>query len=624
MSGSDLVATLEQLGLGVLVDTNAGLLMPALAVLALLGVVYFSALACMGDAMPRQPRARTKREVLRNADSILDSGGFSMLPWLDSMHDVSGTGAADGWFMALAAIVIYWILGTIVVNVERSGSPFSDDGVFWWRLVSGLWSLGLAFLAFAAVFSLAFVFQSAVVIAGVRPPMAVQIAFQVVLENGMLAAAVWYAYYGDAKDWPWTQKAGLLLEVAVLVLKAHSYLAVNGALSRGSLAGFAASSTALDAMVELEGGAEEADAAARAERSAVEARQRATRDQHDGDSHADDGTSSDSEEEDARQGGSGHNTRSSSTRRRRRRPAAAAAATESPASPVTRRSAAKAAKAADQATASPHDDSSAPRLTQTPSHGADISYPDNVTLADFVRFACAPTVVYSPNFPSTAAFRPLYLLEKVVFAAILLFAALETAIQFVLPVVADLGRAHAAGSPLPAGLVMARMVVPLTALMLLLFFLVFDVLFNAFAEFTLFGDRRFYGDWWNSTSFAEFSRKWNRPVHTWLLHHVYLPLQEAGLGSAVARYGTFAVSIAAHELLLHGFFGFAAPWLLVFSLFQFPLFTIMRLPIFKGKRLGNLVFWFGMALGVPLVGSLYLNDFCKSEPGSCIMTPAAA
>ncbi len=441
------------------------------------------------------------------------------------------------------------ILGTIVVNVERSGSPFSDDGVFWWRLVSGLWSLGLAFLAFAAVFSLAFVFQSAVVIAGVRPPMAVQIAFQVVLENGMLAAAVWYAYYGDAKDWPWTQKAGLLLEVAVLVLKAHSYLAVNGALSRGSLAGFAASSTALDAMVELEGGAEEADAAARAERSAVEARQRATRDQHDGDSHADDGTSSDSEEEDARQGGSGHNTRSSSTRRRRRRPAAAAAATESPASPVTRRSAAKAAKAADQATASPHDDSSAPRLTQTPSHGADIAYPDNVTLADFVRFACAPTVVYSPNFPSTAAFRPLYLLEKVVFAAILLFAALETAIQFVLPVVADLGRAHAAGSPLPAGLVMARMVVPLTALMLLLFFLVFDVLLNAFAEFTLFGDRRFYGDWWNSTSFAEFSRKWNRPVHTWLLHHVYLPLQEAGLGSAVARYGTFAVSIAAHELV---------------------------------------------------------------------------
>ena len=85
----------------------------------------------------------------------------------------------------------------------------------------------------------------------------------------------------------------------------------------------------------------------------------------------------------------------------------------------------------------------------------------------------------------------------------------------------------------------------------------------------------------------------------------------------------FVVVRAAFAQLLHGFFGFAAPWLLVFSLFQFPLFTIMRLPIFKGKRLGNLVFWFGMALGVPLVGSLYLNDYCKAEPASCIMAPPA-
>lgn len=425
--------------------------------------------------------------------------------------------------------------------MERNGSPFSDDGVFWWRLVSGLWSLGLAFLAFAAVFALAFVYQLAVVIMGVRPPLFVQVAFQVVLENGMLAAAVWYAYYGDAKDWPWTQKAGLLFEVAVLALKAHSYLAVNGALSHGSLAGFAASGTALDEMVELEGGAEEADAAAKAERSAIEARQRVAQDQHESDSHADDDSSSDDETEAAQQGGTGHNTRASSTRRRRRRAAAV------PSPPAKRRAQAKAAK--PHAATVSHDDSAAPRLTQTPSNGADVAYPDNVTVADFIRFACAPTVVYSPNFPSTAAFRPLYLLEKAVFAAILLFAALETAVQFLLPVVSDLGRAHAEATPIPAGLVMARMVVPLTALMLLLFFLVFDVVLNAFAELTLFGDRRFYGDWWNSTSFAEFSRKWNRPVHTWLLHHVYLPLQGAGLGTAVARYGTFAVSIAAHELV---------------------------------------------------------------------------
>ena len=69
--------------------------------------------------------------------------------------------------------------------------------------------------------------------------------------------------------------------------------------------------------------------------------------------------------------------------------------------------------------------------------------------------------------------------------------------------------------------------------------------------------------------------------------------------------------------VVHGFFGLISPWLLLFSLFQFPLFTIMRLPIFKGKRLGNLVFWFGMALGVPLVGALYLNEYCHKYNDWC-------
>jgi len=46
--------------------------------------------------------------------------------------------------------------------------------------------------------------------------------------------------------------------------------------------------------------------------------------------------------------------------------------------------------------------------------------------------------------------------------------------------------------------------------MLLAFFLVFEVILNAIAEVTRFADRRFYADWWNSTGFDEFSRKWNQ------------------------------------------------------------------------------------------------------------------
>lgn len=146
---------------------------------------------------------------------------------------------------------------------------------------------------------------------------------------------------------------------------------------------------------------------------------------------------------------------------------------------------------------------------------------------------------------------------------------------------------------------------------------IFEVICNAFAELTGLADRRFYDDWWNSTSFTEFSRKWNKPVHNWLLHHVYLPMQEAGIPQDSARSITFAVSILAHEALIVGFLGLSSPWLLLFSCFQFPLMSIMRLPIFKGKRLGGLIFWFGMVLGIPLVLVLYISGLCRREASWC-------
>lgn len=92
--------------------------------------------------------------------------------------------------------------------------------------------------------------------------------------------------------------------------------------------------------------------------------------------------------------------------------------------------------------------------------------------------------------------------------------------------------------------------------------------------------RAFYDDWYNATSFAEFSRKWNKPVHEWLLRHVYLDLMRrrttqsssspessssgggssgtsgssggggggGGLSPTLALYATYLLSIAAHEV----------------------------------------------------------------------------
>lgn len=129
--------------------------------------------------------------------------------------------------------------------------------------------------------------------------------------------------------------------------------------------------------------------------------------------------------------------------------------------------------------------------------------------------------------------------------------------------------------------------------------------------------RAFYSNWWDSTTFTYFSRTWNRPVHEWLLKHCYIAAQNAGLKASQAQYLTFGVSILVHEIVINGMFGFISPWLLLFSCFQFPLMSIMRASVFKGKRLGNFVFWIGLILGVPLISVLYSREYCIRHPGAC-------
>lgn len=54
------------------------------------------------------------------------------------------------------------------------------------------------------------------------------------------------------------------------------------------------------------------------------------------------------------------------------------------------------------------------------------------------------------------------------------------------------------------------------------FLTIFEVVTNIYAELTGFEDRQFYQDFWNSTNFDEYSRKWNKLVHEFLYRHFYL------------------------------------------------------------------------------------------------------
>jgi hypothetical protein len=67
-----------------------------------------------------------------------------------------------------------------------------------------------------------------------------------------------------------------------------------------------------------------------------------------------------------------------------------------------------------------------------------------------------------------------------------------------------------------------REMLPSILLIMVMFVMTFECFTNFFAEITKLDHREFYEDWWNSTTFEEFNRKWNKPVHTFLYRHVYL------------------------------------------------------------------------------------------------------
>jgi sterol O-acyltransferase len=163
---------------------------------------------------------------------------------------------------------------------------------------------------------------------------------------------------------------------------------------------------------------------------------------------------------------------------------------------------------------------------------------------------------------------------------------------------------------------LADLLLPTTAMILLVFFTAFECVLNGAAELTRFGDRATYGAWWNASSFSEFSRQWNKPVHEFLLRHIYLDALRRQWRPAAALYLTYAVSIVAHEVVLWG--GLSpvtpTPYLALLSLAQFPLMTLLRLPIFRGKRLGNAVFWVGLTFGVTLTLALYAMEVTPQAP----------
>jgi sterol O-acyltransferase len=227
-------------------------------------------------------------------------------------------------------------------------------------------------------------------------------------------------------------------------------------------------------------------------------------------------------------------------------------------------------------------------------------YPHNVNLQDFCYYLAAPVLVYWHHYPKTTKIRWGFFFERALLALLGLVTCYIMACEYIIPV-------FEMGQRITIVEAVLRMLIPIVFLSVIVFFSVWESMFSCFAELSRFADREFYKDWWNSTTFDEFNRKWNKVVHEFLFRHLYAEcMYRYKLSKNWSQYIAFMFSACLHELIVAMIFRKIRPILFGFMILQLPLIAFgYKL---RGTRFGNFFWWFGIALGIPLIMVLYLSD----------------
>ena len=106
----------------------------------------------------------------------------------------------------------------------------------------------------------------------------------------------------------------------------------------------------------------------------------------------------------------------------------------------------------------------------------------------------------------------------------------------------------------------------------------------------------------------QYARDWNRPVHIFLLRHVYhSSISTFHLSRGSATFVTFLLSALVHEMCMAIMFRKIRGYLFCMQLMQLPLVMVSRHPMMHGRKvLGNVIFWLGLFVGPSVLTSLYL------------------
>lgn len=241
----------------------------------------------------------------------------------------------------------------------------------------------------------------------------------------------------------------------------------------------------------------------------------------------------------------------------------------------------------------------------------NITYPRNLTWANYGDYLLCPTLCYELEYPRTTAINWTSLIAKIVatFGCIFLLTIISE--EFILPVLQEArGRLDSVASATETLLILAEtiswLLFPFMLTFLLVFLVIFEYVLGAFAEITYFADRHFYADWWNSTDWMEFSREWNVPVYSFLRRHIYAT-SKPKIGRGLATVITFLISAIGHEIVMACITKKLRGYGFVCQMLQLPLVVLQKTRFVRNRKTANnVVFWASMILGLSLICSLYV------------------
>jgi sterol O-acyltransferase len=242
----------------------------------------------------------------------------------------------------------------------------------------------------------------------------------------------------------------------------------------------------------------------------------------------------------------------------------------------------------------------------------NVTYPNNLTYANYGDYLLCPTLCYELEYPRTKGIVWSQLASKVLAVFGVIFLLTITSEEFILPVMIEsAARLEKTTSISDTGLILSEsismLLFPFMISFLLVFLVIFEYVLGAFAEITCFADRQFYSDWWNSTDWLEFSREWNIPVHNFFRRHVY-SASRPHIGRPMATLITFLISSIGHEIVMACItkkirgYGFLA------QMSQIPIVMLQRTKWIKGKKLlNNVCFWCSIILGLSTVSRYFFD-----------------